>query len=57
MIDFPPLEINADDFAWKPNMLDARRMMSNLLKHSSSRQREIMCLPFLLPTVLLPLFH
>ena len=57
IIFFPPLVIKVDDFVWKPNILDVRRMMSNLLKHSSSRQRETTCLPFLLPTVPLPLFY
>ena len=57
IIELLPLEIKAGDCFWRPNMLDIWRMMSNLFKHSNSRQRDTMCLPFLLPTVPLPLFH
>ncbi len=51
IIELPPLEIKADDFAWKPYILNIWQMIPNLLKHLSSRQRETVCLPFLLPTV------
>ena len=58
-IFLPPLMcINDDELALlEPSRLNNSRIMSSLLKHSKCRQREKICLPFLCPTVLVPLFH
>ncbi len=52
------LNIKVDDLVWDPRTLEISRLISNLLKHSGSRQSETICLPFLFPMLPVPpLFH